>query len=191
MVYGKDLIYSTRTFSALFLIVNKLQMNGDKYLGELTVRQVLAIPAIIHAPKGNASIKLIATELGTSKQSAKQIVDALVKKEYLCIEPNFIDKRAVNIVITSRGLEIFKESQKRFDEYIADVFDALSSEELRTLYSITNKLNNYESELEVSEFNIDGINNIEELTSDNEKNILSHHESYVKRRKENERNKNE
>jgi DNA-binding MarR family transcriptional regulator len=44
------------------------------------IRQMLAVPAIIHAPEGKATINHIARKLGTAKQSAKQIVDALVKK---------------------------------------------------------------------------------------------------------------
>lgn len=80
MDLAKVLFYAQQTLTSLFSVTNKLQMQGDKYLQDITLRQMLAIPAIIHAPDGKATINHIARHLGTTKQSAKQIVDAMAKK---------------------------------------------------------------------------------------------------------------
>ncbi|RYD04880.1 hypothetical protein N752_11890 [Desulforamulus aquiferis] len=63
MNIAKDLFYSQHALATLFSVTNKLQMQGDKYLQDITIRQMLAIPAIIHAPNGKATINYIARQL--------------------------------------------------------------------------------------------------------------------------------
>ena len=136
----EDLFYTHQNLAVLFSVTNKLQTRGDKYLQDLTIRQMLAIPAIIHAPEGKATINYIAKQLGTTKQNAKQIVDALVKKNYVSITPSKSDKRAVNVTITQGSDKAFRLCSERTDEFLADVFHDFSTEELKTLWTLLNKL---------------------------------------------------
>jgi len=98
MNMSKDLFYTHQTLAVLFSVTNKLQMQGDKYLKDLTIRQMLAIPAIIHAPDGKVTFNYISKQLGTTKQNTKQIVDALVKKvTYLFPQANRINGQSMSL----------------------------------------------------------------------------------------------
>jgi len=178
MDIAKDLFFSHQTLAVLFSITNKLQMQGDKYLQNLTIRQMLAIPTIIHAPNGKATINYIAKQLGTTKQNAKQIVDALVKKGYLSIAPSELDKRAVNVTATSGSEEAFRLCSERTDEFVADIFHGFTTEDLETLWTLLNRL-----------YHFDGApqdDSHEYLKNHTNDDILQYHHSYIKRRTNND-----
>ena len=140
MNIAKDLFFTQQTLAALFSVTNKLQMQGDKHLQDITIRQMLAIPALIHAPDGKATINHLARSMGTTKQSAKQIVDAMERKGYLTVAPSEQDKRAVNITVTAEGHEAFGICSERTDEFLANIFCNFSTAELETLCTLLQKL---------------------------------------------------
>ena len=140
MDMAKDLFYAQQVLVTLFSVTNKLQMQGDKHLRDITIRQMLAIPALIHAPKGKATINHLARSMGTSKQSAKQVVEAMEKKGYLAVVPSKQDKRAVNVTVTPEGQRAFGICSERTDEFLADIFSNLNAGELETLSLLLQKL---------------------------------------------------
>ena len=145
MDIAKDLFFSQQSLMTLFLVTNKLQMQGDKHLGDLTIRQILAIPALFHAPDGKATINHIARSMGTTKQSTKQMVDAMKKKGYLSVTANEQDKRAVNIEITPEGQQAFRKCSERTDEFLAKIFSDFTAEELETVCTLLQKLYSYDT----------------------------------------------
>ena len=176
MDIAKDLFFAQQTLLALFSVTNKLQMQGDRHLKDITIRQMLAIPALVHAPDGKATINHIARSMGTTKQSAKQIVDALEKKGYLSVAPSAKDKRAVNITVTPEGQKAFGICSERTDEFLANVFFNLGTEELETLCSLLKKLYCFDgAEQEKIEEHI----GYDESVSDD---ILRHHQNFAKLR---------
>ena len=144
MNIAKDLFFAQQALSTLFSVTNKLQTQGDKRLQDITIRQLLAIPALIHAPDGKASINHIARSMGTSKQNAKQIVDALERKGYLSVTPSAQDKRALHISITAQGQQAFGLCSERTDEFLATIFRHFSSAELETLCTLLQKLHSFD-----------------------------------------------
>lgn len=176
MKIAQDLLFSQQALMTLFAVTNKLQMQGDKYLQEITLRQMLAIPAIIHAPEGNATINHIARQLGTTKQSAKQIVDAMAKKGYLAVAPSEQDKRAVNVTITREGEQAFRACSERTDEFLAELFHDFTTEDLATFCTLLQKL-----------YRFDGVQpeDFHEHKNDHAANadeILKYHPNFLKKR---------
>ena len=174
MDIARDLFFSHQTLAMLFSVTNKLQMKGDKYLGDLTIRQMLALPAVIHAPEGKATINYIAKQLGTTKQNAKQIVSALEKKNYVSVAPNESDKRAVSITVTPESEEAYRQCSQRTDMFIADIFSDFSTEDLETLWTLLNKLYSFDGSEAYSTFELVGSHTKEDMSA--------HHHDYVKRR---------
>ena len=170
----KDLFYSHQTLAALFSVTNKLQIQGDKYLQDLTIRQMLAIPAIIHAPEGKATINHIARHLGTSKQNAKQIVDALAKKNYVSITPSESDRRALNVTVTEGSEPAYQLCSARTDAFLADIFRAFSTDELETLWMLLNKLYRFDG--------VDQDGPHEYAGNHTHEDLVRHHNGYIKRR---------
>ena len=176
MEIAKDLFFTHQTLALLFSVTNKLQMKGDKYLRDLTIRQMLALPAIIHAPDGKATINYIAKQLGTTKQNARQIVDALAKKNYVSVTPSGLDKRAVNITITPGRDEAFRSCSERTDEFLADIFHGFSTEDLEKFWNLLNKLYRFDG--------IDQDTSHDYLKNHTADDMLQHHQSFIKRRTE-------
>ncbi len=173
---AQELFFAQQALATLFSVTNKLQMQGDKYLGDLTIRQMLAIPAIIHAPDGKSTINHIARYLGTTKQSAKQIVDALEKKKYVSTAPSEHDKRAVNITIMPESEQTLTSCSQRTDEFLADIFHDFSAEDLETFCALLQKLYRFDGvEQDSSSAHIEH----------NEDDMLTYHQNFLRKRTDN------
>lgn len=174
----RDLFFAQQSLAMLFSVTNKLQMQGDKYLGDLSIRQMLALPAIFHAPEGEATINHIARSLGTTKQSAKQIVDAMEKKNYLSVAPSERDKRAVAVTITPEGRQAFSACSERTDEFLADIFRDFTAQDLEALWTLLHKLYRFDGVEQ------DGLGSHGADAPDESDDVLKYHRNFVKRRNE-------
>ena len=181
----KKLFFAQKSLAALFSVTNKLQMQGDKYLQDMTIRQMLAIPALIHAPNGKATINYIAAQMGTTKQNAKQIVDIMERKEYLEVSPNEEDKRALSVAVTSKGHQAFSKCSKLTDEFLADIFIDFTADDLEKFCKFLEKLYSFDG---VFRENPKGHADYEPNEASE---ILKHHQSFVERTAVNEKRKNE
>ena len=176
MDIAKDLFFAQQTLVGLFSVTNKLQMKGDKHLQDITIRQMLAIPALVHAPDGNATINHIARSMGTTKQSAKQIVNAMERKGYLAVAPSEQDRRAVNVTVTSEGKKAFNTCSERTDEFLAGIFSDFTTEDLETLFTLLQKLYRFDGAEQESFGRYTGY---DAGASDD---ILRHHQNFAKLR---------
>lgn len=172
----KDLFYAQQILLTLFSLTNKLQIQGDKYLEDMTIRQVPIIPIIFHAPDGKATINYIARNMGTSKQNVKQIVDAMERKGYLSVVPSDQDKRTVNVTITLGGEKAFRKCSERIDEFLANIFNSFRTEDLETICTLLQKLYCFDGiEQETFEHRKYHIDDAEEV-------IIQYHQNFAKLR---------
>ena len=176
MSIAQDLFYAQQTLVMLFSVTNKLQMQGDKHLQDITIRQMLAIPALIHAPDGKATINHLAWSMGTTKQNAKQIVDAMQRKGYLSVAPSEQDKRAVHITVTAEGQKAFGVCSARTDEFLASIFSDFTTKDLEALCMLLQKLYRFNG---AEQENFDGYTGYDAGASDE---ILWHHQNFAKLR---------
>ena len=176
MNIAKRLFFAQRALMALFSAANKLQMQGDRYLREITIRQMLAAAAIVHAPDGKSTINYIARQLETTKQSAKQIVDAMEKKKYLSVAPSGQDKRAVNVTVTPEGKQVFNVCSERTDEFLADIFHNFTAEDLETLCTLLEKLYRCDGTEQ------EGFSGHMDYNPDNADEIIRHHQNFLTRK---------
>jgi DNA-binding MarR family transcriptional regulator len=179
----RDLFFTHQALVILFSLTNKLQMQGDRYLKDLSIRQVLAVAAIIHLPDGETTINNIARKLGTSKQNAKQILTVMEKKDYLTIVPSKRDKRAVNVTITAEGERAFRACSERTDEFLADIFHEFTTEDVELLWALLRKLYRFDgSEQEEGSFEESVSAHQHHHTGEADADPLEHHQGYLKRR---------
>jgi len=143
---SREMFLWTQTYATLFSLSNKLQINGDRYLGSLTSRQLMTMIAILHLPKEQTSLNAIAQKLGTTKQNVKQLVTALEKKNLITMKSSDSDKRAYTVEITEHGKEVLIESNERGMSFFADIFKEFSIDELETFWGLMKKLYRYDGE---------------------------------------------
>lgn len=131
-------------YSLLFIALNKIQVEADSHLENLTLRQLMLLIAIAHLEPQEASIVNIASVLGTSKQNVNRLVSYLVKAGYLSSESNHIDKRSVNIRITEEGLSVMRKNTINSNRYFLNLFKDFTKEEISTFHNTLTKLANYD-----------------------------------------------
>ena len=142
----RELFLMQQTYATLFSLLNKLQIKGDKYLGSLTSRQLMAMIAIIHLPEEETTLNNIARKLGNTKQSVKQLITILENKGYVMSLPSQQDKRAVNVIITDSGKRATMECSEKGIYFFLDLFNDFTMEEMELLWGFLKKLYRFDGE---------------------------------------------
>lgn len=142
----KELFLMNQTYATLFTLTNKIQIEGDRYLGILTSRQYMTILSILHLPEEETTLNNIARKMGTSKQNINRLVSNLEKSGYVEVVPSPHDKRAINVKITDLGREVMITCSKIGINFMADVFHEFNKDELETLWSLLKKMYRFNGE---------------------------------------------
>ncbi|CQR52378.1 MarR family winged helix-turn-helix transcriptional regulator [Paenibacillus riograndensis] len=144
MDYDKELYLlhlMKQVYSSLISVSNKLQATGDKYSAPLTSRQYMTLLAILHLPEDETTIINIANKLGATKQNIAQLINSLEKKNFISVVSSKKDKRAVNVHVTTLGLETLESCGISVTiDFMADIFKDFKLEELETLSKFLLKL---------------------------------------------------
>lgn len=136
--------YIQQIFSTIFYLSNKIQEQGDKLDERITVRQWMLLLTILHLPENEASYSQIANKMGCSKQNVKHITQSLEKKNYIFMEENKTDKRAVNIKITKDCLEIMKQYYEKGNKFMENIFGSFNEKELELLWKLLKKIASFD-----------------------------------------------
>lgn len=142
----KELHFMQQSYATLFSVVNKVQIKGDEYLEVLTSRQHMALIAIAHLPVDHTTLVNIAKKLGTTKQTANKLITSLVKKGYVQTVPSKLDKRSINVEITSEGKTALIACSEKSTYFLADIFKDFTTEEIETLWKLLQKLYRFDGE---------------------------------------------
>ncbi|MGE6629763.1 MarR family winged helix-turn-helix transcriptional regulator [Bacillus sp. NPDC077027] len=142
----RELFLMQQTYATLFSLANKIQVKGDKYLELLTSRQYMAMVAIAHLPEDETTLNNIARKLGTTKQSAKQLISIMEKKGYVNVIPSRKDKRAINVSITQIGIEVLLVVTEKGTFFLEELFKKFSTEELETMWKLLKKLYSFDGQ---------------------------------------------
>ena len=88
----------------------------------------------------NINLKDIAGMLGITSSATTQIVDELVKKDFLLRKRNPDDRRTVNLTLSEKAITQFNSiKNKSFSEFFS-LFEVLSDDELLDYYKLNNKI---------------------------------------------------
>lgn len=122
-------------FGGVFLIANKLQVIGDQYLvkDDMTMKQWLLTVIISQFQSKPPTLSEVSELIGSSRQNVKQLALKLEEKEFLSIEKDEEDARALRLKLTEK-CEVFWEKRKEQDiDFIKNLFSDLSEEEITTV----------------------------------------------------------
>ncbi|HWP80160.1 MAG TPA: MarR family transcriptional regulator [Candidatus Acidoferrum sp.] len=124
-----------------------MQAVGDKRFEGLSTRQFMTMLAILHLRAHEATLNNIARKLGTSKQNCRQLVDALVKKGFVEINPNRADRRAYSVTATPSGLARTQKCSEIGMLLFADIFAGLGGSELPVLWELLSRIYSFDGEV--------------------------------------------
>lgn len=142
----KDKLFLIQQMNATLLATSeKIQTKANQLSETMTTRQFMMLLAISHLEKG-ASYNSIAHKLGTTKQNAKQIVTALEKRKLVTVTGSTEDRRAVHVEITPKGIAAEHEWGKIGNDFLMQMGESFSVEELELLWRLLKKLYAFDGE---------------------------------------------
>lgn len=100
----------------------------------LTTQQATLI-TIVDA-LGMPSLSQVAAAMGTTHQNARQIAAALQRKDFLVVEPDAADRRALRLRTTDRSARFWAGRSADDHEYVRAWFAGLSEEEAAALLDL-------------------------------------------------------
>ncbi|MBB6214445.1 DNA-binding MarR family transcriptional regulator [Anaerosolibacter carboniphilus] len=129
-------------FGSLFLLANKLQVIGDQYLGkdDMTTKQWFLTVMISQFHDKPPTLSEVAELMGSSRQNVKQLALKLEEKEFLRIERDEQDARAIRLKLTEKSQCFWEKRQDQDNQFIMDLFSSFSEEEISTMTNCFEKL---------------------------------------------------
>lgn len=129
-------------FGSLFLLANKLQVTGDQYMGRdgMTTKQWFLTAMISQFGDNPPTLSEVADLMGSSRQNVKQLALKLEEKDFLRIEQDEHDARALRLKLTEKSQEFWDKREDKDSQFISDLFEDFNQEEIDVLYNGFNKL---------------------------------------------------
>jgi DNA-binding MarR family transcriptional regulator len=139
-------------FGSLFLIANKLQVLGDQYLGRdgVTTKQWLLTVMISQFYDNPPILSKVAELMGSSRQNVKQLALKLEKKEMLNIHKDEQDARALRLKLTEKSKMFWEKRQEQDEQYVENLFENFSEEEIDIFFKGIGKLSKKIEELNMN-----------------------------------------
>jgi len=108
-------------FASIFALSNKLQVLGDAFDENITIKQwlfILSVSKFSEPP----TVSEVANFIGYSRQNAKRIAVALDERGYITITKDKNDARALRITLTQKCTEYFAKRSQRELEFLDKLF---------------------------------------------------------------------
>ena len=123
-------------FVFFFMLSNKLQVLGDSFYEEITVKQWFVLVVIDTFKEEYPSISDVAEMVGSSHQNVKQIVNKLTDKGYLQIVRDENDKRRSLIKMTDKCEKLQKDYKEKENEFMTNLFKGTKEEDLKKVVEV-------------------------------------------------------
>ncbi len=135
-----DLNEKAFIFGSIFTLSNKLQILGDKFDKNLTIKQWLLLAGIDKSESTSPTISEVAAIIGSSRQNAKKMISILEKRQFVEVRKDKDDARILRISLTEKCKDYFKEREKRELEFIEQLYDGFDSSLINNLCKGISKL---------------------------------------------------
>jgi DNA-binding MarR family transcriptional regulator len=111
--------------------------------GSVLGKQQIMILLFIYENKGVSSVKEIAKFLNVTSGAITQFTDGLVEKKLVKREESSLDRRSVNIKLTTSAEKDFNNFKKKYIESATKSFSGLSDKELELFISLVEKIKTF------------------------------------------------
>ena len=128
------------TFSGVLLLANRMQSTYDAALGDITLKQWLALVVLLHIPEPAPSTAQLAETLGTTHQNATKLVAALERKGMVERRPSNTDARAREIHLTAAAHEQLQQHVDFGTRMLTQLFDGIPDADVATCLGVLNRM---------------------------------------------------
>lgn len=88
----------------------------------------------------NISPKQVASHLGITQSAVAQLLDPLIKKDFVARQTDPKDRRAVKLAVTAKGKSLLKKFRRQRTEGLRSALNRLDQSELAKLVAIYRKM---------------------------------------------------
>ena len=120
-------------FGTIFALSNKLQVLGDEFDKNITIKQWL-FTVCVSKFSTPPTISEVANFIGYSRQNAKRIAADLHERGYVTIVKDKNDARASRIELTPKCTTYFEKRNLKEIEFLERIFTGFDAELTRNVY---------------------------------------------------------
>lgn len=121
-------------FGSLFLLANRLQVIGDRWDTDITMKQWFLIAMISQFGDTPPKLSEVAEFMGSSRQNVKQLALKLEERGLMNIEKDKADNRVIRLKLTEACEVFFKNREDRENYFLKELYKDFSEEEIDNLY---------------------------------------------------------
>ncbi|MEO3947813.1 MarR family transcriptional regulator [Gorillibacterium sp. CAU 1737] len=121
------------SFGTMLVLVNRLQVLGDKLDERVTLKQWLTIAVLLKSGASSLPLTELADRLGSSRQNVKKLVLLLEKQGFVALNRDDSDARILRVRLTEHCMEYFAArdgKEARFMDALFHDFDPALTEGL-------------------------------------------------------------
>lgn len=126
-------------FASVFSLANKLQVIGDRFDSNITIKQWLFLVGVSKF-NDSPTVSEVAHFVGYSRQNAKRLAVTLEKRGFVFISKDKNDARALRIELTDQCRHYFSGRHEKELAFLVKIFDDFDSDLIEGFYKGLTKL---------------------------------------------------
>lgn len=130
----------SRIYVAIFVMANRLQVLGDAFDDQITLKQWLMISSMYKAKMKAPSLSDVADLIGNSRQNVKKMALILERSGYVKLQKDAVDDRKINITLTQKCLDYFGKRYQKEVQFAKRLFNGFSDAEIENLFECMKKM---------------------------------------------------
>jgi len=143
-----DIKAKAHIFASIFTLANRLQILGDKFDRNLTIKQWLLLACIYKCESEAPTISEVAELTGSSRQNVKKMALILEREGFVHLQKDPNDARALRIGLTEKCRVYFKEREDRELDFLEKLYIGFDADLIMCLKKAISKLEENITELE-------------------------------------------
>ena len=123
-------------------VIHMMHHNSDRvpFYDSLLSKQQIMILFFIWENDGETSVKDVAKFLHVTSGAVTQFVDSLVENKIVIREENSLDRRSINLKLTTGAKKQFNDFKKKYIESASKSFSDISDQELMQFIGLVEKI---------------------------------------------------
>ncbi|MHB8061320.1 MAG: MarR family winged helix-turn-helix transcriptional regulator [Ruminiclostridium sp.] len=135
-----DIEEKAHIFGSVFILANRLQVLGDRFDRNLTVKQWLLLIGILKSKESSPTISEVAGFIGNSRQNVKKMALILQKKGFLILDKDLSDARILRMSVTDKCEIYFTQRESREIEFFEKLYSGFDTNLIKGLNNGISKL---------------------------------------------------
>ncbi len=129
-------------FGLFFAFHNRLQAVGDSFYEEITCKQFFLLACMnLYTEEAPTAMELAGT-MGCSRQSVKEILNSLEKKDFVCLQADPKDRRKRRIFLTEKAKAMAEQYREKEAVFMKRLYADVTDVDIECIYEVLSHIEN-------------------------------------------------